>query len=125
MTKNEINKFREILKIRVVELERSTGRRDVISIERTADALDQRLRAVEREFAVRSLEAESRRLREARLALERIEDGTFGTCTECEEPVSASRLKAVPWAALCIRCQETVDCRCAASSARPMLAMAA
>jgi RNA polymerase-binding protein DksA len=38
-------------------------------------------------------------------ALERIDAGTFGSCTRCGEPISAERLEARPWATLCIDCK--------------------
>ena len=38
-------------------------------------------------------------------ALARIEDGTFGICVRCGEPIAAERLEALPWAARCIDCQ--------------------
>ncbi len=37
-------------------------------------------------------------------ALRRLADGTFGVCAECEEPISAERLVALPTAALCVDC---------------------
>lgn len=37
-------------------------------------------------------------------ALQRIEDGSFGTCVKCGEAISADRLEAVPHAALCREC---------------------
>jgi DnaK suppressor protein len=39
-------------------------------------------------------------------ALQRINDGTYGTCAECEKPISPKRLQAVPWAKYCVACQE-------------------
>ncbi len=39
-----------------------------------------------------------------RATLRRIEDGTYGFCVECRQPIDADRLKAVPTAALCIYC---------------------
>ena len=39
-------------------------------------------------------------------ALERIEEGTFGTCEECENDISQERLFARPTAQLCITCKE-------------------
>ena len=39
-------------------------------------------------------------------ALERIEDGSFGTCEECGEQISVKRLEARPETTLCIRCKE-------------------
>jgi DnaK suppressor protein len=47
-------------------------------------------------------------LREVSGALHRIETGQYGVCLECEEPISAKRLDAVPWARYCVTCQEAV-----------------
>jgi RNA polymerase-binding protein DksA len=38
-------------------------------------------------------------------ALQRIEDGTYGTCTNCGKQIAPERLEARPWATLCIDCQ--------------------
>jgi RNA polymerase-binding protein DksA len=38
-------------------------------------------------------------------ALKRIDDGTYGTCTNCGKPIAPERLEARPWATLCIDCQ--------------------
>ena len=65
--------------------------------------------ASERELAIRNLDRESNLLRSVRLALRRIDDGSFGTCLHCEEEISPKRIAAVPWAANCIQCQELAD----------------
>jgi DnaK suppressor protein len=39
-------------------------------------------------------------------ALRRDEEGAFGRCVECGEPVHKKRLEAVPWARHCVACQE-------------------
>ena len=39
-------------------------------------------------------------------ALVRIEEGVYGECEECGEKITDARLKAIPWAPLCIECQE-------------------
>lgn len=39
-------------------------------------------------------------------ALDRLQAGDFGTCLRCEEPISPKRLKALPWAKYCVKCQE-------------------
>ena len=109
MTRNELNQFRTILTAKQTELRRSTGRRDGIAIERTADALDETQFAAARELTGRSLELQSKLLRNVRSALGRIEEGTYGTCLECEEEISLKRLQAMPWATLCIACQEGAD----------------
>ncbi|HTM49049.1 MAG TPA: TraR/DksA C4-type zinc finger protein [Bryobacteraceae bacterium] len=48
-------------------------------------------------------------LREVEEALRRVEQGSFGICQECEEPISPKRLQALPWAKFCVRCQELLS----------------
>jgi RNA polymerase-binding protein DksA len=38
-------------------------------------------------------------------ALQRVEDGTFGTCRTCGQPIAPERLEAMPWATQCIDCK--------------------
>ena len=45
-------------------------------------------------------------LKKIERALLRIDDGTFGVCERCEEPISPKRLEARPVTTLCIRCKE-------------------
>ena len=42
-------------------------------------------------------------------SLRRVEAGTYGLCTECGEPIAPKRLEAVPWAGLCVGCQNLQD----------------
>ncbi len=44
-------------------------------------------------------------------ALRRIEDGTYGTCERCGRPIGEERLRARPWATLCIDDQRLADRR--------------
>jgi len=39
-------------------------------------------------------------------ALERLQDGSFGKCERCGEPIAQARLTAIPYARLCIGCAE-------------------
>ena len=50
-----------------------------------------------------------RLLRLVEAAIVRIQQGTFGDCTECQEPISLTRLKAIPWASRCISCEEQLE----------------
>lgn len=43
--------------------------------------------------------------------LERIADGTYGRCLECDEPIPPARLKAIPTATLCVSCQSAAERR--------------
>jgi RNA polymerase-binding transcription factor DksA len=47
-------------------------------------------------------------LAEVEAALQRIEDGSYGVCEVCGEPIGAERLSAIPWARLCIADQRRV-----------------
>jgi DnaK suppressor protein len=109
MTRTERNKFQTILTSKHAELTRTTGRRDGIAIERTPDALDEVQLSAEREMITRNLERESKLLRDVRAALDQIAEGAYGTCLECDEEISHKRLQAMPWATLCIACQERAD----------------
>jgi DnaK suppressor protein len=108
MTKNELNRFRAVLTAKVAELERS-NHRDGITIERSADQLEEIQAASARVLAVCHLDREFNQLRNVLAAIRRIEEGSFGTCQECDEDIHPKRLAAVPWAACCIQCQEAVD----------------
>jgi len=109
MTKNELNTFNKILQAKQKELERMLRRRDGITVERNADALDQVRDAADLEVRIRSLDRESTILREVRSAIRRIDDGSFGFCVNCEDGVAPRRLAAIPWTPLCIHCQQQAE----------------
>jgi RNA polymerase-binding transcription factor DksA len=56
----------------------------------------------ERELDEGLAEGDERRLQEIDAALQRIEDGSYGRCAVDGEPIPTERLRAVPWATLCI-----------------------
>ena len=109
MTKVETTKFKTILETKQAELAQVLRNREAITIEKSADAIDEVQHAAERELAIRNLDRESGLLRQVRGALRRVEDGTYGVCLHCEEEINPKRLQAVPWAQYCITCQELAD----------------
>lgn len=109
MTKTQIKKFKKVLEAKQAELLHVLRNREAIAIEKSADALDEVQHATERELAIQNLDRESNLLRLVRLALRRINEGSYGICMHCEEPINPRRLAAVPWAPYCIRCQEAAD----------------
>jgi RNA polymerase-binding transcription factor len=50
-------------------------------------------------------------LTEVLRALKRIDDGTFGKCENCGNPIPVKRLEAIPWAARDIKCEEELERR--------------
>jgi DnaK suppressor protein len=98
-----------ILERKIAELNRTLRGPNGIQIERSADQMDEIQYASERDLAIGNVDRESTMLREVKAALRGFHKGTYGTCVECESPISQNRLAAVPWALRCIRCQESAD----------------
>ena len=66
--------------------------------------------AVERENddVINTLESETQEeLQQVKIAIERIEQGSYHTCTECGEEIPAERLNAIPYTTLCLKCAES------------------
>jgi DnaK suppressor protein len=109
MTRNEIETFRVVLKAKEAAMTQMLRNREGITVERSADELDEVDRACERDIAVHNLDRESQALRNIRRALQRIDEGDFRECANCGEEISRKRLGALPWAALCLPCQEALE----------------
>ncbi|HOW35891.1 MAG TPA: TraR/DksA family transcriptional regulator [Candidatus Omnitrophota bacterium] len=60
----------------------------------------------DREFSLGLASNDRELLSKVELALKRIQEKTFGACEECHKPIAAARLKAIPYAQLCLKCQE-------------------
>ena len=58
--------------------------------------------AVERIAQVDAAQRLDAKLRDVERALEKLEDGTYGTCDGCGRPIGSERLEAIPWAVLCL-----------------------
>lgn len=63
----------------------------------------------DRELSTNMASAEQEVLYQIDDALKRMDDGSFGICGECNQPISMSRLKAVPYALHCIECQRAKE----------------
>ncbi len=50
-------------------------------------------------------------LTEIERALERIDNGTYGICVDCGQPIPEKRLEAMPWAARCVKDEERLEQR--------------
>ena len=60
----------------------------------------------DREFSLGLASNDHKVLYELDDALKRIEEGTFGICEECGCAITKVRLKAVPYARMCVKCQQ-------------------
>ncbi|MGD9126602.1 MAG: TraR/DksA family transcriptional regulator [Planctomycetia bacterium] len=58
----------------------------------------------EQEFTLSLMQSEEQTLDQIEVALERIEDGTYGKCEECGARIPKARLNAIPYAVMCVKC---------------------
>jgi DnaK suppressor protein len=105
----DLERAKTILLELLQEAARPLRRLEEIAVDNPPDTIDRVQNAVERELAIRQIESGFNRLQSIKLALERIEEGTYGTCAGCESEIGNKRLIAVPWASQCLRCQDIAD----------------
>lgn len=65
----------------------------------------------EQEFTLGLMEAEGDTLGMIELALERIDDGSYGRCVQCDGAIPKARLNAIPYTPVCIKCAEQQENR--------------
>ncbi len=65
----------------------------------------------DREFSLGLADKEQVIVHRIDTALDKIEDGTYGECELCNKKISVVRLKVVPYAELCVPCQEKQEKR--------------
>jgi len=74
--------------------------------ESSQDIADKAANSYTKEFLFSLSNSERRLLQQVDDALSRIESRRYGVCASCEDTLNLKRLQAVPWATLCISCQE-------------------
>jgi DnaK suppressor protein len=77
----------------------------------TGDILDIAADTVQDEINSRLLEVESDELRAIDAAIERMSDGSYGTCQDCGKAIPLRRLQAVPYVVDCIDCRRAAEKR--------------
>ena len=73
------------------------------------DLGDQASSAYNREFQFELGNGDRRLLREVLTALRKLDEGGFGECERCGEPIGEKRLEALPFARFCIECQRRLE----------------
>jgi DnaK suppressor protein len=109
--KSNQRSIQQTLELRLKEALPTQALRESILIHRVADPTDGTQQALERDLAIHSLDRSSTLAKRIQSALDRLEGGSYGECMECGDEIALKRLKAIPWAELCIGCQETSDRR--------------
>jgi len=70
------------------------------------DLADQASDSYDKDLANSLSEAERGRLASVEHALKRVEEGVYGLCDTCSKPIPLGRLQALPFAKLCVPCQQ-------------------
>ncbi|MCK9240490.1 TraR/DksA C4-type zinc finger protein [Desulfocurvus sp.] len=84
---------------------RATVAEETAAEDRFADVVDLAQAESNRSMALRLRDREFRMVRKIHQALKRLEDGTYGICEDCGEPIAPARLLARPVTTLCADCK--------------------
>lgn len=110
LKKKDLKKFRELLEEKKADILKNAKRTLNEDMTLDADDLPDEMDLASSEylqsFTFRLRGREKTFLKKIDHALAKIDEGTFGICEECEEPISIKRLEARPETTLCIRCKE-------------------
>lgn len=110
MTKAQLKKFHDLLEAKRLDILRRAQQTLDEDMRLDADDLPDEMDLASSEylqsFTFRLRGREKVFLDKIQKALDRIEEGTFGVCEDCGDPISIKRLEARPETTLCIRCKE-------------------
>ncbi|UCF67548.1 MAG: TraR/DksA family transcriptional regulator [Acidobacteriota bacterium] len=113
MRKRELDKFRKLLEAARESLleqsARTAGEGRATVSEGGEDYVDDAVTHYTREFLLSLSDLERRQLVRVEEALGRMRQGEYGECINCGETIGMKRLQAIPWASLCVRCQELAE----------------
>src|SRR4030095_5561574 len=120
----KVQKFKQRLTEEYQKLIRSINRNrlaeEEITLENTEDEGALATISHNKELLYNPHESDFQRLKSIQEALKRMDRGEYGECLRCGEDINEKRLMAVPWATLCIQCQE--DAERESTSSRPVMA---
>jgi DnaK suppressor protein len=110
MSKKEMEKYRRLLEEKKaalsVDIAKTRSAEEETSEELTQDIADKAVSSYTREFLYSLTDGERSTLLQIDDAIARIDDGSYGFCINCGQPMAEKRLTAVPWAPYCVECQE-------------------
>ncbi len=120
LSKDQLKSFRQLLiteraklagEIKNIAHEASKSPRDASGdlSAYTVHMADMAADTYERELSLNIVSSEQQILYQIDDALKRLDDGSYGVCQQCSQPITMSRLKAVPYASYCIECQRAKE----------------
>ena len=113
MSKKELEKYRRLLDDKKAslsqEIAKTRSAEEETTEESTQDIADKAVSSYTREFLYSLTDGERGTLLQIDEALVRVDEGGYGFCTNCGQPMAEKRLTAVPWAPYCVDCQELAE----------------
>jgi len=113
MRKDRVLSFKKRLLEKQRQLAEEVGKSALYVKDQEDDSIkdlgDQANTAYTREFFFELGNGNRELLRDVVAALRKIDDGSFGACERCSEPIAEKRLDALPFARYCIDCQRVVE----------------
>ena len=112
MNAKNLQRFQKQLNDWLDDLLQQSGRRVSEMAHRSTrrpDPMDQAVEENTRNFSLRINNRQNRLIRKIYQSLQDIEEGTYGVCESCGEPIGAARLEARPVARHCIDCKTALE----------------
>src|SRR2546422_9274061 len=113
MKKDRLAGFKKRLLDKQYQLVQEVGRTALYGKDQEDDSIkdlgDQANTAYTREFFFELGNGDRRLLRDVVSALQKLDDGAFGSCERCNEPIAEKRLEALPLALHCHSCQRVIE----------------
>ena len=109
LRKNELQGIKEMLKEMKLEILKNLDERiksnDISDQREIGDIFDDADLEQSREFNLLLSSRERQKVEQIESALSRMENGEYGYCEDCGETIPVGRLKAMPFASLCVKCK--------------------
>lgn len=93
----------------VLEIDRRSKATTEVALQDIGDIVDSVSEERTRELDMILTDREKKKLNQIDEALDRIEDGSYGLCEECDIKIPKPRLKVMPFAKYCVECQEKME----------------
>jgi len=113
LNKAQMDDFKKLLKEKrthlLTQAEKTLQNEMVLSPDDRFDEVDQASSEYMQAFSFRLRGRERHLMDKIDVALRKIDEGIFGICEDCDEPIAPKRLRARPEAPLCIQCKEAQE----------------
>ena len=108
MSSSSVKKYKDLLQKKRDELLAAAHVRTPATEpgSKSGDWIDQSSQESDLHVHLAMKQTDTKLLRAIQEAILRLDQGTYGICTDCEEEIKLARLDAVPWTRVCIQCKE-------------------